>query len=95
LAELNSSPGIQAQTDAFAKRVLARPVGTGRGLIDYRNVGRILKVLVAKKASAQQRHAQQVEVFGRNDGTIDHGSLIVHRLDAFADQWQRDGMAVA
>ena len=83
------------QTDAFAKRVLIWPVGASRGLIDDRNLGRMLKVLVAEKASAQQRHAQQVEVFGRNDGTIDHRSLIVHRLDAFADQWQPGGMAVA
>ena len=50
--------------------------------------GVVFKVLVAEKASAHERHAQQVEVFGRNDGTIDHRSLIVHRLDAFADQWQ-------
>jgi hypothetical protein len=54
---------------SFAQRILARPVGASRGLIDYRNLGRILKVLFAEKASAQQRHAQQVEVFGRNDGT--------------------------
>src|SRR5437868_442426 len=55
----------------------------------------MLKVLVVEKASTQQRHAQQVEVFGRNDGTINHGSLIVHRLDGFADQWQPRGTAVA
>ena len=66
-----------------------------RGFIDDRNPGRILNVLVAEEASAQQRHGQQVKVFGRNDGTIDHRSLIVHRLDAFADQWPRARMAVA
>ena len=57
--------------------------------------GVVLNILLAENASAHQRHAQQVEVFGRNDGTIDHRSLIVHRLDAFADQWQSAGMAVA
>ena len=94
-AEFNKPAGIQVQTDAFAQRVLIGPVGASRGLIDDRNLGRTLNVLVVEKASAQQRHAQQVEVFGRNDGTIDHRSLIVHRLDAFADQWQPAGIAVA
>ncbi len=76
---------IQAQKDAFAQRVLALPifawpVHASRGLVDDRNLGRMLKIVVVEKASAQQRHAQQVEVFGRNDGTFDHGSLIVHRV---------------
>ena len=57
--------------------------------------GVVLNILLAEKAPAQERHAQQVEVFGRNDGTLDHRSLIVHRLDAFADQWQSAGIAVA
>src|SRR5260370_29719822 len=34
--------GIQAQTDAFAQRILARPVSASRSLIDDRNLGRIL-----------------------------------------------------
>jgi hypothetical protein len=39
-------PGIQTQTDAFAQRILARPVGLSRGLIDDRNLRRIPNVLV-------------------------------------------------
>src|SRR5580658_9899262 len=59
LSSAQQSAGIQAQTDAFAKRVLIWPVGASRGLIDYRNLGRMLKILVAEKASARERHAQQ------------------------------------
>ena len=35
--------GIQAQTDAFAQRILVWPVGAGRGLIDDRDLGRRLQ----------------------------------------------------
>src|ERR1700722_9645909 len=57
LGRVQQLAGIQVQADTFAKLVLIWPVGTSRGLIDDGNLGRILKVLVAEKASAQQRHA--------------------------------------
>src|SRR5579871_538345 len=49
-------PSRQAEPDAFAQRILVWPVGACRGLIDDRDLGRTLKILVAEKASAQQRH---------------------------------------
>ena len=41
--------GVQGKTDAFAKRVLVWPVGVSRGLIDDRDLGRILKVRSLKR----------------------------------------------
>ena len=83
------SPRDQAQTDAFADRILVGPVDAGRGLVDDCDQGRSFKVLVDEKASAQERHAQQVEVFGRNDGTVSiSGGLIAPSSRAFANQWQ-------
>jgi hypothetical protein len=62
--ERSGSPATPAETGAArgAEATLrVWPPGASRGLIDDRNLGRILKVLVAEKASAQQRHAQQVD----------------------------------
>ena len=87
--------GIQAQTNAFAQRVLIGPPGASRGLIDDRHLGRFGNVLVGEKASAQQRDAQQAKVFGRNDWTINFRCQIFRSLDAFADHRQREGLAVA
>ena len=55
LGRVQRLTGIQVQTDTFTKRVLVWSVGPSCGFIDYRNLGRKLKVLVAEEASAQQQ----------------------------------------
>src|SRR5580658_2504352 len=77
------------QPDALAHGVLVGPVGARRGFIDDGDRGGVLKILIAEEASACKCHAEQVEVFRRNDGSVDRRSLITPEFEAFADQWRR------
>ena len=69
----------------FALAIFAGPVDASRGPIDDGDLGRIFKVLVGEEASTLERHAQEVKVFGRDDGTVDQRRLIVHCLDSFSN----------
>ena len=84
---------------SLADRILAlplcRPVHAGRGLVDDCDQGRSFKVLVDEEASTQESHAQQVEVFGRDDRCIDQRRLAALHFLAFANQWNHSAIVLA
>jgi hypothetical protein len=87
--------GPEPDVNALAERVLFGPVLARSRLIDDRDGGCVFKVLVDEEAPTQQRHAEQVKVFGRDDRRIDQGRLAALRVLALADQLSRPEIALA
>src|SRR5262249_16690960 len=65
------SVGLREKTDALADRVLVRPEHARRGLVDDSNAGSIFQIAMVEETSTVEGHAEEMEIFGRDDGVAD------------------------